>query len=172
MIETVQFPLRGELAEVILITEWVIAVLFLQLSLLVSSIGKQDKQIRRSRQQYAHFWIYMGFSLMWLNFIFGDHYDTGINRDVFLNCGYITLILGAILFIFNIERKRVFRFKYIFTLIFTANIVIFIIILFIAPETNQFMSFTFWPLFIVFFFFYIKKLKTFFKQNPVLGSFQ
>ena len=169
----IQFPLEGALAELLLIVEWIISFLFLELTLILWKRIIRNKNELKSLQEKAYFWIYLGFSLMWIFFIFSDFYvKTSVLRWLFLNFGYISLEIGAILFIYIIEIYKIFIKKHLFTIIFIIDIIIFFFVLIFAVEYTQIMSFTFWLLFIVFFSLYSKELQPIFNYNIALGSYK
>ncbi|MFX1321312.1 MAG: hypothetical protein ACFFAQ_06685 [Promethearchaeota archaeon] len=167
-----QFPLSGSLADLLLVYEWLITFLSLELALtFLFRVNKYKKELR-SLQEKAYIWLFLGFSFMWMFFIISDYYvETSIVRLIFLNCGYISLMTSVLIFIYIIESYKIFIIKYFFTVIFSLNIIAFFLILIINIDLTQFISFTFWPIFVVFFIFYSFKLYSIFKRNPVLGRF-
>ncbi len=171
--EEIQFPLRGSIAEIALVIEWVIILLYFEFALIFLNRVFKSKNELKSLQERGYVYLYLGFSLMWIFFIIGDHYTIPSElRIIFLNFGYISLMLGALIFIYTIESYKILLKRYLFTLIFTLNIIIFFIIIIYNFNYGQFISFTFWPIFVLFFIFYTLELNSIFKSNPILGKFK
>ncbi len=144
---------------------------------------KQQVQLKNS-QDLGFFAMFLGFSTMWFFFIIGDYYSvdiiespfyiwrSGSYRTVLLNCGYVSVISGALLFMFFNEKNRKFLFKrYFFTICYLIFLVIFIITFFINLQITTTLSIFFWPSFVLFFLIYIiefvRKVKA--QENPLLG---
>ncbi|MFX1575296.1 MAG: hypothetical protein ACFFB0_21380 [Promethearchaeota archaeon] len=171
--EEIQFPLRGSIAEIALVIEWAIILLFFEFTLIFLNRVFKSKNELKSLQEKGYVYLFLGFSLMWIFFIIGDHYVISSEfRTIFLNFGYISLMLGALTFIYTIERYKILLKKYLFTLIFSLNIIVFFIIIIHNFNYGQVISFTFWPIFVLFFIFYSVELSSLFKSNPILGKFK
>lgn len=172
--DMIQFPLRGLLGEILLTIEWVIFFIYLELTLVFWHRVKKYKNEIKSLQEKGYILLFLGFSLMWLFFIISDYYVATLTlRLIFLNFGYIALMIGTLIFIYVIERYKNFtRKKYLFTIIFSINVVIYSLILTFSIKFTQIISSTFWPIFIVFFVFYSRDLHLIFKRNPILGKYK
>ncbi len=171
--EEINFPLIGSMAELALITEWIIVLLYFEFAIIFLGRVFKFKNELKSLQERGYVYLYLGFSFMWIFFIIGDHYVISSElRIIYLNCGYISMILGVILFIYTIESYTVLIKRYLFTIIFISDIILFFIIILYDFQYGQVISLTFWPIFIVFFIFYTLELNSIFKSNPILGKFK
>ncbi|MFX1476550.1 MAG: hypothetical protein ACFFCI_00330 [Promethearchaeota archaeon] len=169
----IQFPLRGSIADIALVIEWIIILLYLEVALIFLNRVFKFKKELKSLQERGYAYLYLGFSIMWIFFILADHYvQSSQLRLIFLNCGYISLMLGALLFIYIIESYKIFLKRYLFTLIFTLEIIIFVVTIIYDIDYGQLISFIFWPIFVLFFIFYSLELNSIFKSNPILGKFK
>lgn len=169
----VKFPLTGPLKEPFLIMECILFFLFLELALIfwIRVISKKNKL--KNLQEKAYIFLFLGYSLMLLFFIIADFYiEIPELRLLFLNFGYIIQMIGAILFIYIIENYKIFIKRYLFTKIFTIDIIIYFFVLFFATDYTHIMSFTFWPIFIVFLTLFLKELYSIFNLSIIQGSFK
>jgi len=179
--EGIRFPL--------LLVEWIFSFICFEIALifLIRYIKqRQEKQQKElvNLQELGYASLFMGFSIMWFFFIIGDYYSSvevvspfliwsiGSMRYLFLNCGYLSLMVGAFLFILLMEKYKVYLVrKYFFSACFLTLIVIFIIFFFIDIQFTQDLTFAFWPLFFLFFLIYIvdfvRKVQT--RQSLVRG---
>ncbi len=164
----VEFPIVGTYRLPLLIIEWIVAFICLEIALvfLMRFIRSRKKEVHNF-QEFGYFALLLGFSLMWLFFVLGDYYvseeivspfyiwNTGSERMVILNLGYFSLMFCAFLFILLMEKYKIYLFKkYLFSIIFLILIVIFIISFFVDIGITQQLSMVFWPLFFFFFIIY------------------
>ncbi|MFW9987071.1 MAG: hypothetical protein ACFFC3_00245 [Candidatus Odinarchaeota archaeon] len=171
--EEIQFPLIGPMAEIALIVEWVIVLLYLELGLLFLNRVFKFKNKLKSLQERGYVYLFLGFSLMWIFFIIGDHYvHSSEIRTIFSNCGYVSLMIVIVMFMYTIESYRILLKRYLFTIIFSSNFIFYFIIIIYDLKYGQIISYTFWPIFIVFLIFYNLELNSIFKSNPILGKFR
>ena len=127
--EQIQFPLTGAIADLLLIIEWIVVLLYFEFALIFLHRTFKFKKKLKSYQERGYVFLFMGFSLMIFFFILGDHYATFRElRIICLNCGYITLMLGALIFIYIIEIYKIFLKKYLFTLIFSGDVILYILL--------------------------------------------
>ncbi|MFW9947132.1 MAG: hypothetical protein ACFFDX_09920, partial [Candidatus Odinarchaeota archaeon] len=83
-------------------------------------------------------------------------WSQGSERDLFLNFGYISLIIGALTFIYFIESSRkLSKFRYSFSFCFLILLIFFFIILFIDLSITGLISLIFWSVFMLLFILYI-----------------
>jgi hypothetical protein len=156
------FPLQEPLREPLLILECIVAFLCLEWVFIFQLRVRRMKRRIRKLQEKAYIWLFLGFFIMDLLFIFGDfHAPTQEIRATLLNAGYFSQILGALIFIFLMEREQIVFFKkYLFTFIFLGILIIFIYFFFFARELTQIMAFPFWLVFISFFVLYMRHLSS------------
>lgn len=157
----IEFPLTGPLRQPLLIMEWIIFFLFLELAIIFWVRVIRKEKALKNLQEKAYIFLFLGNSFMWILILIGEFYVDSVHVRLLLsNLGYLVQMTGALFFIFYIEKYKIFIKKKLFTFIFTSMVIIFIFISFLAVEYTIVMSFTFWPVFSLFFIFYIKKLNS------------
>ncbi|NVM03660.1 MAG: hypothetical protein HWN67_15120 [Candidatus Helarchaeota archaeon] len=159
----VDFPIYGPLRIPLLILEWIIAVISLELGIIFfMKYIKQPNQLRTS-QELGFTSFCLCFSLMRFLLIIGDYFSSdiivspfliwgsGSVRDLFLNFGYFSLLSGVFIFVFSIEKYKKYLFrKYFFTSCFFSLIILFLITFFFNLEVIRISLFIFGPLFLYF----------------------
>ncbi|TFG30243.1 MAG: hypothetical protein EU532_01270 [Promethearchaeota archaeon] len=171
------FPISGDLRLPLLIMEWIYIITGFEISLIfLIRYFKQEKNLR-NLQDLGYFSLFFGFSLMWFFFIIGDYYVSetivspfyiwkkGSKRALYLNFGYLTMIIAAFFLLVFIEKYDIFLFKrYLFTFIFSICAFLFVIVFLIDITLTQPITYIFWIGFLSFFIIYIikfiKKIKT------------
>ncbi len=167
------FPISGPLKEPLLIMEWIIVLSFLELATIFWIRIRSKKQELKSLQEKAYVWLFFGYSIEWIFIIISDYYiDSEYLRSWILNLGYFILIFCALVFIYIIEKYKVFVKKYFFTLIFSIMIMVYILLLFIDIYYATLISHAFWLVFVIFFIMYLKKLGSDYYIKRHLGSFK
>ena len=167
-----QFPLIGNLAQWLIILECLIWLLSLEIALIfISKVVKNKNHIKRLEEK-AYFWLFLGFSIMWIFFMISDYYvDDSSLRVVYLELGYLSLAICASIFIFIIEKYKIFRRKFLFSAIFVIYLIFFIVLSLVDINIAQTFSYLFWIIFIIFFVYYSRGLNSIFKKNPILGNY-
>jgi len=173
----IEFPITGQLRLPLLIMEWIYIITGFEISLIfLFRYFKQEKNFR-NLQDLGYFFIFFGFSLMWFFFIIGDYYasdeiispfliwNQGSGRVLFLNFGYFTMMIAGFFLLLCVEKYDVFLFKrYLFTIIFSICVILFLILFLIDITMTQPVTYVFWIGFLSYFMVYlvkfIKKLKT------------
>ncbi|MFX0026389.1 MAG: hypothetical protein ACFE8M_08225 [Candidatus Hermodarchaeota archaeon] len=164
----IEFPFIGNLRFPLLIIEWVIFLFSLELAIIFFLRYNRQKHEYKIREELGYFSLFISFALMEIFFIKSDYYSSNIlktpyliwpqgsERDLFLNFGYISLIIGALIFIFFIERSRkLSKFRYSFSICFLLLLIFFLIIFFIDISITGLISLVFWPVFMILFILYI-----------------
>ena len=160
----VEFPITGDIRLSLLVMEWIFVITSFEISMIfLLRFFKQDKTLR-NLQDLGYFSLFAGFALMWLFFIIGDYYastttetpfliwDIGSERALFLNFGYLTMIIAVFFLLLCIEKYNIFFFKkYLFTGLFLICAILFIILFFIDIRITQPVTYMFWGAFISFF---------------------
>ena len=155
----IEFPINGPLKLITLVMEWLIVFLFLEIALIFFIRIKIGKKNIKNLQDRAYFWLFLGYSIMWIFIIIGDYYIyNSYIRALTENIGFFILTICSLLFIFNIEKYKNFLRKYIFTIIFTIFIMIYSISFLFALEFAARVASLFWIVFLLFILFYIKNL--------------
>ena len=168
----IEFPLTGPLRQPLLIMEWIIFFLFLELAIIFLVRVIRKEKALKNLQEKAYIFLFLGNSFMWMLILIGEFYVDSVHVRLLLsNLGYLVQMTGALFFIFYIEKYKTLIKKKLFTFIFTSMVIIFIFISFLAVEYTIVMSFTFWPVFSLFFIFYINKLNSDFYKKKGFRSF-
>ena len=146
----IEFPISGDLRLSLLVMEWIFIITGFEISLIfLVRFFKQEKTLR-NYQDLGYFSLFVGFSLMWFFFIIGDYYastesttpfliwEIGSERALFLNFGYLSMILAAFFLLLAIEKYNVILFKkYLFTVIFSICAIVFLVLFFIDIRITQ-----------------------------------
>ena len=132
ILNDVKFPIEGHLREPLLIMEWLIVLLFLEMAVIfMVKVMKKEKK-ERNQQERAYIMLFLGYSLMWLFVIFGDFYaETSNTRLIFMSMSFFTILYCQLLFFYRMEKDQIFLKKFLFTksfiiVIFTSAIVLLI----------------------------------------------
>ena len=162
------YPIIGQFRGVLLVTEWTVAFLSIQLSLIFFLRYWRQKATKSNLRDLGFSSLFMGYGFVWIFYIIADYYassmikqpfliwSSGSQRMLFLNFGYLSFVLGGFFFILIMERYKIFlKRRYFFTYIFSAYLVVYLIILFINIEITNFLSTVFLALFFLFFLFYL-----------------
>ena len=167
-----QFPLTGNLAQWLIILESLICLLSLEIALIFMRKVVKNKNNIKSLEEKAYFWLFLGFSTMWFFFIISDYFVVDLSlRIIYLEFGYLSLAICASIFIFIIEKYKIFRRKFLFSIIFFIYLIFFVILSLVQINIAQIFSVLFWVIFIIFFVYYSKELNSIFKKNPILGNY-
>jgi len=159
MIAQVVFPIEGPYAEILLLMEWLIIFFFAQWAIIFLLRVRTLRKEVRILQEKAYIWLLFGFSVMWAFYILSDFFAPDTNwRLVFLNCGYLSHVVGALMFIYILEKHKVFLKQFLFTKFFIALTIVYISVLVFAYEYTQRVSYVFWFSYVVFFLFYMKDI--------------
>lgn len=165
----IDFPLSGNLRFPLLIIEWIIFIFSLEIAVIFFIRYKKQNKKFRLKEELAYMSIFLGFALMELLFIKSDYYSSsnivspyffwlrGSEREFFLNLGYLSIIFGALFFIYFIERTRnIAKIKYFITSVFGIIAISFIMIFIIDLTITRFFSLVFWPIFLLFLVIYLR----------------
>jgi len=158
------FPISGGLRFSLLIVEWIIAALSVELGLLfLIRYKKQSKRFKNS-QNLGFLPLFFGFSTLRFFCIISDFYspniiispflfwNAGTNRDFYLGIGYIFLLIGVIIFTYFMEKSKKFIFfKFFFTLSFIILSIAVVIFFLVNLEIIISLTFSFWLIFLSFF---------------------
>ncbi len=162
------FPISGPLRLPLLLMECVFICTCMEFSFIFLYRYLKPEKDLRNLQELGYFALLLGFSLMFVFYIFSDYYASddilspfyiwreGSVRDVFLNLGYFTIMIAAFFFLLCIETYKVFLFKrYFFSILFSICAIGFLILFFIDIRITQTITYIFFSLFVIFLFFYL-----------------
>jgi len=163
----IEFPLIGNLRFPLLIIEWVVFVFSLEVAIIFFLRYNKQKREYKIKEELGYFCLFISFALMEMFFIKSDYYSSNIiespyliwsqgsERDLFLNFGYISLLIGALIFIYFIERSRkLSKFRFPFSICFLILLIFFFIIFVIDLTITGLVSLVFWPIFMFLFILY------------------
>ena len=95
---------------------------------------------------------------MWVFIFIADYYsDTLFLRTLFLNIGFLVQLICSLLFIYILEKYKIFLKRFLFTKIFAIILILFIFIFIIAIDFTFIISISYWLVMIVFFTIYLKE---------------
>ncbi len=164
----VSIPITGPLKEPLLIMEWICFCLFFELGFIMLIRMQSKKTELKAFQERAFAGLVFGYAIMWLFIVIADYYvGTAGLRLTFLNIGWSFQSFGAVIFVYYLERYRIFFKKYIITLLSLIILIIFIIVAIISPAYSFYAAIGYWPFFLIFFIFYLKKFKEYFKSETL-----
>ncbi|MFX1444832.1 MAG: hypothetical protein ACFFHV_15575 [Promethearchaeota archaeon] len=167
------YPITGSLRDILLLLECIIAFIFLEFALIFYIRIKNKRRDLRTLQEQSYFWVLLGYSLRWMIIIIADYqiYDSEL-RTLLINIGYIIIIIFALFFIYIFEKNKIFITKFLFTKIFSIMIIIYICILFFSLEYATLFSDLLWPIFVIFFVFYIKSIYSDLYKKGLIANFK
>ncbi len=165
-----EFPIIDPLRKYLLMMEWVVIFLCLELGLIFFFKYKRTvKKSVKNNQELSYSVLFFAYGIQWFWFIISDYYAPNIEiRTIFLTTGYFTVLIGALIFVFMIEIQKRFIFKYFFTILFLAVIIILASLTFVDISYSQPVSYITSPVFITFFFFYVVDLS---RKSTMKGTF-
>ncbi len=166
------YPISGSLMPFLLIAEWVVCFLFLELGIVLWIRARVKRKELKTIEEKGVIGILIGYSLMWNFFIIGDYYVSNSELRLFLfNIGYLCIIIGANMFVYEIEKSKIFYKKRYITIIFTAISIIYVIVLFTNVEYGFYAINAFWPFLFLFLLLYLKKIIVINKKKRQLHTF-
>ena len=148
----INFPIMDPLRKYLILMEWILVFVSLELSLIFLIKYINSRRTRGNIQELSYSILIFSFGLQWIWFIISDFYAPNAQaRIIFLNLGYVSLLLGATFFVYIMERSVILIHKYIFTYIFILLNILYFLFLFIAIDFTQTFIAAPWPFFIIFF---------------------
>jgi len=162
------YPISGPLKEPLLIMEWIIFSMFIELGTIIwIRINTKSSEIKIEQEKAFSILVY-GYGIMWIFTVIGDYYMiTMESRLFFLNLGRCFQSLAAVGFIYFLENYRIFYKKYLLTIISLIVFLIFLLISILSPTLTGFAAIGYWPFFLLFFIFYLKKFRSFFTSETL-----
>lgn len=150
----------GQIAtEVFLVLDWMVAFLYLELGLIFLLRVLKNRYKIEIIEERGYFWVFFGYSFMWIGFIAGQYYITDPQLvSLAYNISYFSLFLSGLLFIHYVEREKVIIRKNLFTYIFIGFLILFLLFFLFAFDYIIYLTFLIWPFFLVFYLLYLRKL--------------
>ncbi len=155
------FLIEGPLREPLIIMEWLVIFLAFELALIFLIKVKTHKEKLKSLQERAYIWLFFGYGMMWVFIYIADYYiGVSYYRRLVLNLGFLWQILGLFVFIYILEKYKIFLKKHLFTKSYIIITILYLFVFFINIELASYISSIFWITFLIFFIIYLKELST------------
>lgn len=155
----VDFPISGPYRELILTLELIVLFTFMELSVVFfSKYWKNRKASNPSIVEFDWGVIFACFGMAILFYIVNDFYE--VDRLIFAVCGYFSLAIGGLIFMYHIESSKVLKTRFLFTTIFGGITIMLLILFLVSPSLVKSVAYTlavFAMGIIVFYFFVIIK---------------
>jgi len=165
------FPIKGPLKEPLLIIEWIIVFSFFELALIFLLRTRYKLKELKNLQEKAYIFIYFGYSFMWIFIIIADFYLSNdiYLRNLILNIGFLIQAFCALVFVYMIEKYKIFIRKFLFTKIFLLLAIIYGFLIFFFLDYAGRFSTIFWIVFSICIMLYFKALYKDFYIKRELG---
>lgn len=155
----IDFPIMDPVRKYLIAMEWLVVFICIELGIIFLIRYNDSKKTRKNPQELSYAVLIIAYGAEWFFFIISDFYAPNTYyRTIFLNLGYLCLYLGALFFIYIMERYYIFYKKNLFTLIFLIINILFLVVFFIDMYYTQTFGIIPWPFFIVFLTTYFIKL--------------
>lgn len=163
------FPISGILKEPLLILEWLIFFITLELSIFLAIRLRRNKRELGNYGETSYIYLSFGYSFMWMFLIIADFYITSTNlRNQISNVGFLIIINAVIIFIFLTEKKHFIYKRYFFTAIYCLLMISYIIVWFVNIDITIIISISFWIIFVLYFILYYRDLfKNYHVRNEI-----
>lgn len=131
----VAFPINNNYRVLLLTLELISVSIFLEIALFFFR-----KFYRNKKKSYNHVielaWgiLFLSYAIAWIFYIIGDYYGY---RENYLLLGYLSLSVGAILFTYQIESKKLVNTKYGFTIFALLVFITLILSHYFLPSWTQ-----------------------------------
>ncbi len=179
----IEFPITNSLRFVLIIMESIFAFFCFELGILFLIKYKKQPVNLKNSQDLGFGSLFFGFSILRLFLLISSYYLTdnivspfliwaeGSYRQLFLNFGFFSIMMGTLLFSFYMEKYKKFLFrKYFFTIFFIILLLIFLTLFFIDLEFINLLSILSWPLFTLFFMIYVRDFGRKSKKQEILSK--
>ena len=156
------YPLTGPLREPLLILEWIMVFLILEVAFLLYMRVKNKEKKLSNFIEKAYIVFLLSYSLMGVFYIFGNYYmETQLLRLMVFNIGYLLRMIMGLVFIYQIEKYKATFSKYVYSKIFLVFTPLSVVLFLTAIEFTQYASIIlFWiPVFSIFLIYTTKLLK-------------
>jgi hypothetical protein len=129
------FPITGNYRVLLLTLEILSIAIFMEIGFFF--LRKYYHNKKTSYTNVVHFaWavLSLSYAISWIFYIIGDYYG---HRDTYLFVGYISLCIGALVFSYQIESKKLVKTKYLFTIFAIAVFSSLILSMIFFPDWTQ-----------------------------------
>ncbi len=167
------YPITGPLLPYLLVLECVVCFVYLEIGIMLGIRARIKRKELRIMQEKAFIGLFIGYGLMWLFGIYGDYYTTNpqVRMEIY-NIGHIAIAIGANIFVYEIEKSKVFFKKRYFTFTIAATSIIFLYLTYFNKmEYSGYAINIFWPFLFLFLTLYLKKLILVNRKKKELHNF-
>jgi len=165
----ISYPITGPLRLPLLIVEVVFLIICFDLGAVLLSRYLKTEKSSKNIEELGFSLFFFGFFLTNFFYVISDFYSSEINispffiwkegsiRYLFLNAGYLTMLIIGIIFLYCIEKNKIYFYKkFFFTVLFSLFAIIFVIIFFIDIRLTQPSTYIYWVTYIIFLLIYLK----------------
>lgn len=146
-----EYPIINCLRYPLLSTEWIIMIIAFELGIFFLIKYKRQIELLKKSQEFGYFLLFFCYGLMRLSRIISDFYSIDLLHIIFVNLKDLSMIVGALLFIFSLEKyRKYFLKKYFFSLSF---LILAIIFFFVKTYNSNFLILFYFIIWIYFFIF-------------------
>ncbi len=178
----VEYPIIGSLRLPLIVMESIFTFFSFELGILLLIKYKNQSRNLKNTQDLGFSSLFFGFSIMRLFFILASYYTTdfsvspfliwaeGSYRRLFLNFGFLSIMIGNLFFSYYMEKYKIFLFrKYFFTICFFILLLMSLVIFPFNIEFINSLSILSWLLFIFLFIIYGKDFGRKSKRQGILS---
>ncbi len=168
------YTISGPLRQPLLILEWIIVFLFAELVFILWIRLRTQRKTIKNLQDKAFIGIALGFSIMGIFFIISNYYvEIAWMRALFWYIGLFILLVGALYFIYIMEKhKKIFLKRYFLSVSFSLLTVVYFLTIIPAPQVAYYLLFLYWIFFSVFLVYFVNKLGAVYSRKKQLQTFK
>ncbi|MHA1148847.1 MAG: hypothetical protein ACTSR8_11475 [Promethearchaeota archaeon] len=170
-----QYRIQGSLRPTLLVLEWFIALIFLEIGFgFIIRIRSSKKKFLADNIEKGFMCIAFGYSAMWIFIIIANYYIYSSQlQDFLINLSFFMIILGTFFFLyFNEKVSILFYKKYFLTKSYSFLVIGYVFIFFILADYTAYYMFLSYPFFFICFTSYIKKMGVIFVKEEYLGKYR
>lgn len=179
----IEFPITGSFRFVLIIMESIFTFFSFELGIIFLIKYKKQPINLKNSQDLGFASLFFGFSLLRLFLLIASYYLTnntvspfliwaeGSYRRLFLNFGFLSIMIGTLFLSFFMEKYKKFLFReYFFTVCFIILFLFFLALFFINLDFINSLSILSWPLFVLFYMIYVKDFGRKSKRLEILSN--
>ncbi len=175
----IEYPITGSLRMLLIVMESIFTFFSFEFGILLLIKYRKQSRNLKNTQDLGFSSLFFGFSIMRLFFIVANYYtvdniltpfmiwDEGSYRTLFLNFGYLSIMIGTLIFSYYMEKyKKILFRKLFFSISYFVLLLVSLVIFVFNLEFINFLSILSWILFI---FLIIIYGKDFGKKSKIQG---
>jgi len=164
----ISYPIMGPLRIRLLIMEIILLFACFELGGILLARYLKSEKLMRNSEELGYSLLFLGFFVMNFFFLISDYYSSedlispfliwreGSIRYLFLNIGYFSLLIAAIIFLYCCEKNKIYFYKkYAFTIIFIMLGIIFTILFIVDIRLSQEVTYILWGVYLIFLLVYL-----------------